>query len=134
MMIGYEAAWEKAGFTQYLKTITNANDQAAVTGKMLNGVHNGREAGNGTGAKIVAVGEPAGDDDTIITREICLTVPYMVCGMSEDMVHSIVTVRITPSAGEEDDPKFHGCTCIALLMGLWQLPESVVIIDGSGFR
>ena len=71
-------------------------------------LHHRREAGDGACAEIVAVGEAARQDDAVVLREVALAMPDVVDVLFEDGVQDVVTVPVTPGAGEHYHSKAHG--------------------------
>ena len=63
--IAQQRAGEQAGFHQNLEAVADAEHEAAVGGELLHRAHDGREAGDGAAAQVIAVGEAAGEDDGV---------------------------------------------------------------------
>ena len=51
---------QQSRFGEDLKAVADAHDGTALAGEPADGCHDGAEAGDGAGAQVVAVGEPAG--------------------------------------------------------------------------
>ena len=60
-----QRAGQQAGLGEHLEAVADADDRAAGGGEVGDRVHHRREAGDGAGAQVVAVGEAAGDDDRV---------------------------------------------------------------------
>src|SRR5882762_10316585 len=73
--VAHHGAGEEASFEEDLETVADAEDKTTGFGEFGDGVHDGREAGDGAGAEIVAVGEAAGEDDGVAIVEIFGLVP-----------------------------------------------------------
>jgi len=106
--VAHHGAGEKAGFEQDLETVADAEDEAAVFCEFGNGIHHGREAGDGTGAEIVAVGEAAGEDDGVAILQIFGLVPDEFDGLLEDVADGVEGVVVAVGPGKDYDSEFHG--------------------------
>src|SRR5207244_1375646 len=81
------------------------------------GLHDGREAGDGARAQVVAVREAAREHDTIVRGEVALAVPDEVSADARDLRERVLAVVVAPGAGEDDDSKTHAETVIARQSG-----------------
>ncbi len=63
--IADERAGQQAGFGKHLKAIANAENEAAIFGKLFHGLHHGTEPRNRTTAQIITVTETAGHNHSI---------------------------------------------------------------------
>jgi hypothetical protein len=106
--VAHHGAGEEAGFEEDLETVADAEDQAAGFCELSDGVHDGREAGDGAGAEIVAVGEAAGKDDGVAIVEIFGLVPDEFDGLLQDVADSVEGVVIAVGPGKDYDSEFHG--------------------------
>jgi hypothetical protein len=106
--VAHERAGEQAGLTEDLEAVADAEDEAAVRSEFLDGLHDGREAGDGAGAEIVSVGEAAGDEDGVAPFEVVRRVPEEGDGLACDFGDDVVGVVIAVGAGKDEDAELHG--------------------------
>ena len=59
-----------AALRQDLKSVADAQHQAARGRELLDRLHNGREVSDGAGAKIIPIGEAAGHQDRIAVLKL----------------------------------------------------------------
>src|SRR5205823_1482045 len=81
--VAYQSAGQQSRLAQYLKAVADAEDEAATVGELPDRGHDGREARERARAQIIAVGEAAGDDDRVVSREVCVAVPDEVNGLTD---------------------------------------------------
>ena len=74
-VVAHERAGKEVGLAEDLEAVADADDGLAGLGVPDDGLHDGREAGDGAGAQVVAVGEATGEDDAVVGGEIALAVP-----------------------------------------------------------
>ena len=90
-------AGKKAGFQQDLEPVANPHHRAAACSVVQNGLHDRRARGKGAAAKIVAIGEAAGDDHQIGGIKAIFLVPDQCrppsCQLLDGNHHVAVTVR-----------------------------------------
>jgi hypothetical protein len=106
--VAHHGAGEEASFEEDLETVADAEDEAAGLGEFGDGVHDGRKAGDGAGAEIVAVGEAAGEDDGVAIVEVFGLVPDEFDGLFEDVTDGVEGVVIAVGPGKDYDSEFHG--------------------------
>jgi hypothetical protein len=100
-----QRARQQSGFAQDLEPVADPQHEAAVAGELLDLGHHGREAGDRTGAQVVAVREPAGDDHGVDALEVVVGVPQQL-GVP-DPLRSEQRVALVARAGELDDAVLH---------------------------
>jgi hypothetical protein len=61
---------EKSGFEQNLEAVADPDHQTIGARKALHLAHDWRKSSNGTRSKMIAVGEPTGQHDSVKGREI----------------------------------------------------------------
>ena len=105
--IAEQRAGEQAGFDQDLEAVADAEHEAAIGGELLDGLHDGREFGDGAAAQVVAVGEAAGQDDGVDIAESGGVVPDELRLLPEVVGDGVEGVVIAIAAGKDDDAKFH---------------------------
>src|SRR5260221_471936 len=105
--VAHHGAGKQARFAKRLKTIADAEDHAAGACEFFDGLHDGRKARDGAGAKIVAVGEAAGQDDGVAIREVLRLVPDEFDGLVQDAAERVKRVVIAIRAGKDYDSELH---------------------------
>jgi hypothetical protein len=73
--VAHERAGKKTGFGEDLEAVADAEDETAGVGEVATDCMTGREAGDGAGAEVVAVGEAAGNEDCVDVLEVFGVVP-----------------------------------------------------------
>jgi len=115
--VAHERAGEQAGFREDLEAVADAEDQAATVGEALDRLHDGREAGDGAGAQVIAVGKAAGDEDSVDAAKVFRVVPEEGDGLMGDFGDHIVGIVIAVGTGKDQDPEFHDSR-VAVLWGV----------------
>jgi hypothetical protein len=87
--------------------LAEAENQAAGGRVVLKCCHNGREAGDGAAAKVVAIGEAAGEDDEVETAQAGGVVPDEFGGHVEVGGEGVPGVVIAVTAWKDNDASFH---------------------------
>ena len=103
-----EAAGQEAGLDQDLEAVADAHHESAVRGEVGDGLHDGAEARDGAAAQVVAVAEPAGDDDAVDALEVGVLVPEVLGGDAGEGLERVVRVAVGVDAGEDDDADAQG--------------------------
>ena len=67
---------EQPSLGEDLEPIADAEDRRPARGEPFHLLHHRGEAGDGSGAQVVAVGEAPGKDDTVGPREVGLAVKH----------------------------------------------------------
>ena len=93
---------QQTGLGQHLEAVADADHRTAVGGELADRVHDRREAGDGTGPQVVAVGEPAGDDHRVDAADGGVAVPEEL-GLAAERRDRLDDVELAVRAGEEDD-------------------------------
>ncbi len=70
-----ERARQQPDLAQNLEPVAYAKDRPALLGVVADRRHDRREPGDGPRPQVVAVGEPAGEDDGIHTAKVAIGVP-----------------------------------------------------------
>jgi len=97
--IADERSGQQAGFGEDLKTVADAEDEAAVVGELFHGLHHGAEPRDRAAAQIIAVAEAAGHDDAVGVAERGVLVPDEPRGMAEQ-AHGVDGVLIAVAGRE----------------------------------
>src|SRR5215217_423890 len=76
--------------------------------------HDGRKARNGTGAQVIAVTEPAGENHDVGAAQVMLLVPEVHGFLAEDFRHCEERILVGVRSGERDDAELHACSTLAI--------------------
>src|SRR5680860_1510445 len=93
---------EQPRLAQDLEPVADADHEAAVASMGRDRVHYRGEACDGAGAKVVAVGETAGQDDDVGAVKVGLSVPQKLDPGSEPLQHERA-VALAVGAGKHGD-------------------------------
>jgi hypothetical protein len=105
--VAHQGAGKQAGLGEDLESVADAQDQASGSGEALNRLHDGRKAGDGAGAEVIAVGKSAGDQDGIDSLEVVGVMPEKDDGLAGDFGNDVVCVVVAVGAGKNQNPEFH---------------------------
>ena len=105
--VANEGAGEESALAEDLKAIADAKDGATGSGETFYRLHDRREAGDGSAAEVVAVGESSRNDDGIEAGERGILVPDEVGGGTGKVIESENAVLVAVRAWEADDGEFH---------------------------
>ena len=92
--VAHQSAWEQAGLAKDLEAVADAEDEASIGSELFYRLHDVGEAGDGTGAKIVAVCEAARDEDDIAALKVFRSVPEEADGLAELGLDDVVGVVV----------------------------------------
>ena len=106
-LIPKHGAGEQPRFEQDLEAVADAEDHATLRRECLDRPHHRRKSGDGAGAKIIAIGEPAGQDDRIEAGQRSFLMPDWDRFLAEDAGNDVDAVVIAVGAGENDDAEIH---------------------------
>ena len=81
--------------------------QAAGLGEAPDGLHDGREARDGAGAQVVAIGEAAGHQDCVAAFEVMGLVPQVGHRLAHYAADDVVGIVVAVGAGEDQNAEFH---------------------------
>ena len=107
MVVADECTGKESGFAEDLEAVATAEDETTVIGEVFDGTHDGRVGSYGPAAKVVAVGEAAGEEDGVEAVDRGLSVPDVFSLVTEDVGDCVVHVAFGPRAREYDDAEFH---------------------------
>ena len=93
------------GLAEDLEAVADPQHQAPAGGELDHRVHRRREAGDGAGPEVVAVGEPARDDHRVGSPEVALGVPHQL--RLADQAGGMHGVPVIAGAGELDNRELH---------------------------
>ena len=108
--IADERAGQQMRFGQDLKAVADADDKAAVVGKLLHGLHDGAEPRDRAAAQVIAVAETAGHNDAVGVAERGVLVPDESRGMAEQ-ADGVDGVLVAVAGGELEDGEIHFDFC-----------------------
>src|SRR4051812_36696514 len=108
LAIGQQRARQQARLAQDLEAVADAEDQATVAGELDDRLHDRREARDGPDAQVVAVGEPAGDDDGVDALQVAVAVPEQ--DRLADALAGQLRVDLVAASREPDDPELQATT------------------------
>lgn len=92
--VAHECAGKEASFAKDLEAVADADDGAALPGESLDALHDGGEACEGASAKVIAVGEAAGDEDGVAVLEVGGAVPKEGDGLVQVRLNHMVGVVV----------------------------------------
>ena len=107
-VVAHERAGQQMRFAEDLEAVADTDDRLAGFGVAGDGLHHGREARDGAGAQVVAVGEAAGNDDGVVGVEVRLPVPDEVSLLAHLVGEDVLAVAFGPGAGKDEDGELHG--------------------------
>jgi hypothetical protein len=105
--VAQQSARQQAGFRQDLKSVTDAEDQAASFSKFRYGIHDRREFGKRSSAEVVAIGESAGQNDSVEAFDVCVLVPDVFHRFAEHGLNDVVAILFAIRTGENNDAELH---------------------------
>jgi hypothetical protein len=111
--VAREGAGQEAHLSQDLKAVADADDGATAFREGLEGRHDGREARDGAGAQVVAVGEAAGHDDGVRVSEGRFFVKDVSGVGAKDVPCGVEGVPIRVRPWKLDNGDFHGAATLA---------------------
>jgi len=104
--VANQGAGQEAGFAQNLESVADANDQTAVGGKLLDGLHHRAEPGDGPAAQVVAIAEPAGHDHGIDRSQRSVFVPDEMGGVTQN-AHGMDAILVAIGGRKLENGKVH---------------------------
>ena len=128
--VAHQRAGQQAGLGEDLKAVADAEHKATGVGEVFDGLHDGREAGDGAGAEIVAIGEAAGHEHRVDSLQIVGVVPEKGNGLTRDVGDHVLRVVIAVGTGKNQNPEFHGSrVTVSCGEAMWNDSDSSVSID-----
>src|SRR5919202_6090631 len=91
---------------KHLKAVADAKHGSPALREAFEGTHNFREAGDGAGPKVVAVGEAAGEDHGVHALEVGVRVPELD-GFGARAFDGVERVAVAVGAREDGDAYPH---------------------------
>src|SRR6266478_8233022 len=98
---------EHSRLEQDLEAVADPDHMAAALGELAHLVHDRREARDGAGAQVVAVGEPAREHHHVGAAQVAVLVPDVAGGAAEDVLGHVVDVVVAVAAGKDDHREEH---------------------------
>jgi hypothetical protein len=105
--IAEHGAGKKSCFQKDLKSIADAENDAACAREFFNAAHDGRKTRDGSGAEIITEGESAGKNNGVRVGEIGGLMPDKFGLLAEHVMGDVERVIITIGAGKNDNAEFH---------------------------
>src|SRR5262249_42161670 len=105
--VAHHRAGQKAGFTQNLESIADAQDHAAGLGEFRHRIHDRREARDRAGSQVIAVRKSSGQNNGIAVREVLRLMPNEFDRLFKDISDGVERVVVAIGPGKDDDSKFH---------------------------
>lgn len=105
--IAHHRAGQKTGFEENLKTVADAQNQAAGTREPVDRFHNWRKPRNRTRSKIIAECKASRKNNRVEAGNFFGLVPDEFNRLADDQADCVVGVVVAIRAGELNDPKFH---------------------------
>src|SRR5262245_16266888 len=97
--IADEGTGQHSRLRQYLKSIADAEDKAAVVGKLLHGLHDGAEPRDRATAQVVAIAETTGHNHTVGFAKRGILVPDESCRVTE-MAQRVDGILVAVAGGK----------------------------------
>ncbi len=97
-----ERARQQTELGQHLKPVADAEDGAAAGGERMDGVDDGAEAGDGSGAEVVAIGEAPRYHHRVGLQALVL-VPDVIGVGTEDVADRVERVPVRVASGKSYD-------------------------------
>src|ERR1043166_362148 len=105
--VAKEGSRQQPGFAGDLETVADGDDRSAAFSVRHAFGHDRTEAGDGAGAQVVAVAEPARKNDDIRAGEIVILVPEILGLFAERVDHRVIRVVVAVGTGKSGDAEFH---------------------------
>src|SRR5690606_11828981 len=102
-----QCSWQQAGLAENLEAVADADHEAAAVRELAYLAHDRAEARDRPGAQVVAVAEPAGEEDDIDPLQVVLPMPEVDRLRVEDVPGGLVTVVVTVRPREGDYTDLH---------------------------
>ena len=134
--ISNQCPGEQTRFAKNLEAITDTEDQAALSGEVLESADDGAESGDGTTPQVISVAEATGYDHGIETVQGSVLVPDQI-GVVAEGSDCVDAVLVAVGSWELKDGKAHGnggCLADAWvgLRGGWGLFDNQLIVLNHG--
>ena len=138
--VAQHRAGQQARFEQDLEAVADAEHRTAGIGERLHRGHHRREPRDRAGAQVVAVREPARQDDDVGAAELRVLVPDELGLLPEHVLGGVVGVVVAVRSGKNDDGEFHvicrtSCRfqcCASAMNGLLADLDPIGLDDGIG--
>ena len=127
--VAHHGAGEQASFAENLEAVANAENETAAVGEFLDRLHHRREARDGAGAQIIAVGKSAGQDNDVAVREVLRLVPDECDGLLEDVSDGVKGVVVAVGRGKNNDSEFHAAAAPCCLAGTPILAQKTSVFE-----
>src|ERR1700722_6963706 len=106
-LIAHHCAIEQAGFEQNLKSVADAQYQAARAGEAVDRFHYRKEPRDGPGAQEISKRKSPGKNDCVAAAEVFGLMPDEFGGLADDRADRLQRVIVAVGTGKLDHSKFH---------------------------
>src|SRR5262249_45323172 len=105
-----DGSGQEAGLEKDLEAVADAEERPAPAGERRHALHDGREPRERPGAQVVAVREPARQDEDVRALEVAVAVPDVLGFAAEEVFGDVEAVLVAVGAREDEDPELHDTT------------------------
>src|SRR5262249_17927523 len=105
LLVDEQRPGQQPGLAEDLEAVADPQHRPAAASVVGDRLHRGREAGDRAGAQVVAVGEPARDDDRVGAAKVVVLVPDAPC--LAEQAACVERVSLVAGAGELKHPPPH---------------------------
>ena len=109
--VGQQRARQQPRLAQDLEAVADPEHRPAVARELDHRLHHRREARDRPRAQVVAVGEPARDDDRVDAAEVAVAVPQQLGRRTMRARARELGVQFIARSREADDPELHARIC-----------------------
>src|SRR5579872_664814 len=93
-----------------LEAVADSEHITAEIGVVADSIHYRRKAGDGPGPQIVAIREATRQDQAVVSLDASLLMPYVVHGLTQNVLDHMISVLIADGSRKADDTEFHSMT------------------------
>ena len=111
--IAKQRARQQSSLRKDLEPITNAKDEATLSGKIGYGLHDRREFRQGARAQVITIRKSTGQDHGIESLQRGVLMPDEFNRLSNHGFDGVITIVFTIRARKNDDTKFHKVISLA---------------------
>jgi hypothetical protein len=107
-----ERTWQQARFHKDLESVADAENKTPVGGELLHRLHYGRKTSNGAATEVIAIREPARQDDGVHLADGVRVVPNELGGGGmawpiQVLINGVPRIVVAIAAWEDNDADFH---------------------------
>src|SRR5712675_185764 len=115
-LIAHHRARQQPCFQQNLKSIANPQNNPAALRKLLHRLHHRRKPRNRPGPQIIAMREPARQNNSVASSQVFRLVPDKLHRLFQDITDGVKSVVVAIRPRKNNYSKFHG---VAAPDGIW---------------